>query len=144
MEIWGGCDGFVVTNCLISQVYDAGITHQYEVRAKAGATRYDQKNILYADNVIERCNYSFEWFLKAPRENRSRMENVLVRDNICLDAGFGFCEERPDKGGAAHVKAWGGPGADRAVNCVIRDNVFGRSRNKVLDMGAGFVVKERK
>lgn len=143
IEIWGGCDGFVVTNCLISQVYDAGVTHQFNVPPNEGVKRYDQKNILYADNVIENCNYSFEWFLRAPKSNPSRMENVLVRDNICLDAGFGFCEERPDKGGAAHVKSWGGPGANRAVDCVIRDNVFGRSKNKVLDMGVGFVVKER-
>ena len=143
VEVYGGCDGFVVTNCLISQVYDAGVTHQFNVPADAGTKRYDQKNILYADNVIENCNYSFEWFLRAPESNPSRMENVLVCDNICLDAGSGFCEERPDTGGAAHVKAWGGPRAGRAVNCVIRDNVFGRSKNKVLDMGVGFVVERK-
>ena len=140
VEVYGGCDGFMVTNCLISQIYDAGVTHQFNVPPNEGVKRYDQKNILYADNVIENCNYSFEWFLRAPKSNPSRMENVLVRDNICLDAGFGFCEERPDKGGAAHVKAWGGPGANRAVDCVIRDNAFFGGKDKALDIGKGFVL----
>lgn len=141
IEVWGDCDGFVVTNCLISQVYDAGVTHQFAARPDTETARCDQKNILYANNVIGRCNYSFEWFLKVPGGNSSRMENVCVRDNICLGAGFGFCEERPDKGGAAHVKGWGGPGRNRAVNCVIRNNVFRGTKGKILDIGDGFVVQ---
>jgi len=62
VEIFGSCDGYVVSNCYIRQVYDAGITHQFNVPPRAGQKRFDQRNITYADNVIENCNYSIEYF----------------------------------------------------------------------------------
>lgn len=46
------------------------------------------------------------------------------------------------RGTVFRLTAVRGPGRDRAVSCRIRDNVFCGSKNKVLDVGAGFVVEQ--
>ena len=137
VEIYGGCDGYSVTNCYIWQVYDAGVTHQVNVPNSAGTKRYDQKNVLYKDNVFEKCNYSIEYFLGCPAGNESRMENVLFEGNLAFDAGTGFCEQRPDRNTAAHIKAWFNPTRNRAKNYLIRNNAFCGSKEMLLDVGAG-------
>jgi len=124
VEVYGGCDGYTVSNCYIWQVYDAGVTHQFNIPDKFGMRRFDQRNVRYAHNVMEKCNYSIEYFLTARNGNPSRMENVLFEDNLMFDAGYGFCEQRPDRGCASHVKAWLSPNRNRATNYVIRGNAF--------------------
>jgi len=124
VEVYGGCDGYSVVNCYIWQVYDAGVTHQLNIPKKDGMKRYDQKNVLYAGNVIEKCNYSIEYFLTALDGNPSLMENILFEDNLMFDAGYGFCEQRPDRGCASHIKAWLNPNRNRAKNYVIRNNAM--------------------
>ena len=129
VEIYGGCDTFNVTDNYIYQVYDAGITQQYRFSDKdieEGVVK-DQKNMYYARNVIENCNYSIEYFLTIINrpDNPSRMENFLIEDNLMWYAGSGFCEQRPDKGAASHIKGWsGGMVRNRATNYRINNNLF--------------------
>ena len=100
VQIWGGCDGFKVINNYIHQVYDAGITQQY---TNYDGKEYNQLNIDYSDNVIENCNYSIEYWLRA---DKGKIENLKISNNYMLYAGEGFCEQRPDKAQAAHIKCW--------------------------------------
>jgi len=137
VEVYGGCDGYVVTNCYIWQVYDAGVTHQLNIRKEQGATRFDQKNVRYVGNVFEKCNYSVEYFLTALKGNMSRMENILVEDNLMFDAGLGFCEQRPDLKQAAHIKAWYHGSRNRAKNFSIRNNVFCGAGDMLVQICAG-------
>lgn len=127
VEIYGSCDTFTVTDNYIYQVYDAGITQQYTLSDADHAKTADrsQKNMTYARNVIEYCNYSIEYFLGLGEhpENPSRMENFLIEDNYMWYAGYGFCEQRPD-GGAAHIKGWSGGNRNRATNYRINNNLF--------------------
>lgn len=127
IEIYGSCDTFTVTDNYIYQVYDAGITQQYTLTDADHEKTADrsQKNMTYARNVIEYCNYSIEYFLGIGEhpENPSRMENFLIEDNYMWYAGYGFSEQRPD-GGAAHIKGWSGGNRNRATNYVIRNNYF--------------------
>lgn len=124
VEIYGGCENYTVTNCYAWQVYDAGVTQQFNIPEKAGAKRYDQKNVRYVHNVFEKCNYSVEYFLTAKKGNWSRMENFVVEDNLMFDAGLGFCEQRPDRNEGAHIKAWYHGERNRAKNYVVRRNAF--------------------
>ena len=128
VEIYGGCENYTVTNCYIYQVYDAGLTQQIGVREN-DMTRHDQRNVRYADNVIEKCNYSIEYFLstKAAPGNPSRIENFVIEDNLMFDAGVGFCEQRPDCGQAAHIKSWVAQSRNRATGYVVRRNAMCRS-----------------
>jgi len=137
VEIYGGCEDYSVTNCYIWQVYDAGVTHQVNVPVKMGMKPLHQKNVLYADNVMEKCNYSIEYFLTAENGNPSRMEHVRFLRNLLFDAGYGFCEQRPDRECAAHIKAWFCPVRNRATDFEVRDNVFCMGRDVLLDACAG-------
>lgn len=134
VEIYGGCENYTVTNCYAWQVYDAGVTQQYNIPEKAGAKRCDQKNVLYAHNVFEKCNYSVEYFLTAPKGNGSRMENFVVEDNLMFDAGIGFCEQRPDRNEGAHIKSWSHNARNRAKNYVIRRNAFCSSGDMLVQI----------
>lgn len=124
VEIYGGCENYSVTNCYIWQVYDAGVTQQFGIPESVGAQRFDQKNVRYANNVFEKCNYSVEYFLTAKKGNWSRMENFVIEDNLMFDAGIGFCEQRPDRNEGAHVKAWYHGERNRAKGYVVRRNAF--------------------
>ncbi len=137
VEIYGGCDNYQVTNCYIWQVYDAAVTQQFNISEKEGSKRYDQKNVLYANNVFEKCNYSVEYFLTAKKGNMSRMENFVVEDNLMFDAGIGFCQQRPDRNEGAHVKAWRHGERNRAKNYIIRRNVFCGAGDMLLEICAG-------
>ena len=135
VEIYGACDGFVVDNCYVYQVYDAGLTQQFGVE-KPEKT-YDQKHVRYSRNVIEKCNYSIEYFLsRMPRENMSRMEDFVIEKNIMWDSGVGFCQQRPDNSQAAHIKSWRN-GRNRATGYVVRDNVFARAREMMIEISSG-------
>ncbi len=137
VEIYGGCDNYEVSNCYIWQVYDAAVTQQFNIPEKVGAKRYDQKNVRYANNVFEKCNYSVEYFLTAKKGNMSRMENFIVEDNLMFDAGIGFCQQRPDRNEGAHVKAWHHGERNRAKNYIIRRNVFCGSGDMLLQVCSG-------
>jgi len=137
VEVYGGCDVYSVVNCYIWQVYDAGVTHQLNIPEKAGKKRYDERNVLYKDNVFEKCNYSIEYFLTIPDGNECLMENLLFEGNLAFDAGVGFCEQRPDRGTAAHIKAWRHPQRNRAKNYVIRNNAFCCSNEMLLQVCSG-------
>lgn len=137
VEIYGGCDGFVVSNCYIYQVYDAGITQQFDLNDNV--TQMDQKNIRYVDNVIEDCNYSIEYWLmlnNQPTNNTSHIENFLIADNIMWDAGCGFCEQRPITNESAHIKSWTSPKINRAKNFVIRDNVLACGKPMLVEINS--------
>lgn len=137
VEIYGGCDGYVVTNCCFSQIYDAGVTHQLNIPESKGMERFDEKNVRYVDNVFDKCNYSIEYFLTAKNGNPSRMENLLFDRNVMIDAGHGFCEQRPDRNEGAHIKAWWHQDRNRAKNYVVRDNVFCESGDMLVQICSG-------
>lgn len=137
VEVYGGCENFVVSNCCFSQVYDAGVTHQFNIPSKADGRRFDQRHVRYVNNVFEKCNYSVEYFLTALPGNESMMEDVLVEGNVMRNAGYGFCEQRADRGVAAHVKARYHPNRNRAKSFVIRGNVFEGSRDMLVHACAG-------
>lgn len=133
----GGCDGYVVTNCYVRQIYDAGLTHQADAVSRFdGKSRViHQRRIRYVGNVIEKCNYSIEYFLgRCPPENPSAMEDYVIADNFMWDAGRGLCEQRPDRSQDAHVKSW--PHSNRAAGYVIRNNVFAGARTQLIEVCA--------
>ena len=136
IEIYGGCDGFVVDNCYIYQAYDCGPTHQL---ASGGDFGMLMNDVVYSNNLIEYCTYSIEYFLGKPSvsdEAAYRMQNnILIENNVCRYAGFGFGEQRPDKSTAAHIKGW--DHYNPAQNYVIRNNIFDRSRHMMIHCGAG-------
>lgn len=137
VEIYGGCDNYSVSNCYIWQVYDAGVTQQVGIPEKMDMKALDQKNIRYADNVFEKCDYSVEYFLTIRKKgNPSRIVNFVIENNLMFDSGYGFCEQRPDRNEAAHIKSWGAGDNNRATGYVIRNNVMAGAQDMLVQIGA--------
>ena len=121
VEIYGGCKNFVVTGNYIYQVYDAAITQQLNI-ADGNTARMD--GMTYTKNVIEKSNYSIEYFLRnIDEKNVSGMSDFLIAENLMWWPGVGLSEQRPDKGVATHVKA-GVNGEHPCDGYVIRDNLM--------------------
>ena len=143
VEIWGGCENYTVENCHMREVYDAAVTHQFGMSSRKDNNPVYMKNVRYSRNVIERCNYSIEFFMsgiKDPSENSSRMENILFVDNLMREAATGYCQQRPDLGPGAHIKSWrfeGGKDRNRATGFVISNNLLYESRDMLIEVSSG-------
>lgn len=131
VEIYGGCDDFVVENCYLYQIYDCAITHQVTTQGK----HYEMKNVLYKDNLIEHCVYGIEYFLDMNcGDNESFMENVEMCGNIIRHGGYGWGQQRHNKHTPALIKGWSF--YNRGFNQTIHDNIFDRSQYRMLHLVA--------
>lgn len=132
VEIYGGCGRFLVDNCYVYQVYDAGLTHQY---SSGGKNEIVMKNVVYSNNLIEDCIYSIEYFLGKPDNEAERyMDNIRMTNNIMRRSGFGWGRQRPDEETSAHVKSWSH--YNRASNFIIENNIFDRGTKALLNIEA--------
>ena len=134
IEIYGGCNNYVVENCYIYQSYDAGMTHQVTTTG----TKYTMTNILYKDNVVEKCVYAIEYFLeKLNGETASHIDNCEMCGNILRLSGYGWGQQRHNTHTPAHIKGWSYENTAR--NFSVHHNIFDRSAYRMIHM----VAKEK-
>lgn len=131
IEIYVSCRNFTVENCYIYEIYDAAVTHQFKHDNK---TVVMMENVIYRGNLIENCTYSVEYFLDQTDTPGQIMRNIIIEDNICRCAGFGWGNQRPDKNTPAHIKGWNHKNPSDGF--IIRNNVFDRSRYMMIHCGA--------
>ncbi len=127
IEVYGGCDGYIVDNCYIYQNYDAGVTHQYSMH-DSGDCRED--NVTYSNNVITDTVYSIEYFLTEEDGLVRAGKNILIEGNLLRRAGFGFGSTRENGQGQGHLRSGGQ--SNPFENFVVRNNVFDRSVNRLI------------
>ena len=84
IEFWNSAHDILVENCRIWDIYDAGLTNQ-------GASKNRQYNIVYRNNVIWNCVYSFEYW---NRPETSVTHDIYFENNICFYAGGGWSNGR--------------------------------------------------
>ena len=127
VEIYGGCDDYIVKNCYIYQIYDAAITHQITTNGK----KFELKNIKYIGNLVENCVYSIEYFLD---ENMgvdgSIVENCEMAENILRFSGFGWGQQRHNTYTPAHIKGWSYTNTAREFS--IHNNIFDRAAYRMI------------
>lgn len=128
VEIYGKGEDYTVTNNYIYQVYDTGITIQF----KGDTKDICHKNIKFADNVIENCTYSIEYFLTAGEPEDSYMQNFQITGNLCWYAGEGLGEQRTDKKVVAQIKSWGHNNYSKDA-LKIENNLFALSKYNLLE-----------
>ena len=134
IEIYGGCDEFVVDNCYIYQCYDAGITNQNQ--DDVSDTSRTMRNVSFTNNLVERCEMSIEYYLGAQmKPTDSIIENFLIEGNILRLAGYGWGCQHPEPAWAAHIKSWW-MHQNEAYNFTIRRNIFDRSDANVINIVA--------
>ena len=134
IEIYGGCDEFVVDNCYIYQCYDAGITNQNQDDVSDSSRT--MRNVSFTNNLVERCEMSIEYYLGAQmKPTESIIENFLIEGNILRLAGYGWGCQHPEPAWAAHIKSWW-MHQNEAYNFTIRRNIFDRSDANVINIVA--------
>ncbi len=134
IEVYGGCDNYVIDNCYVYQCYDAGITHQKQLGSTDNCT---EKNVWFTNNVIDRCIYNIEYFMgKADKEGVTRlMENITYEGNLLARSGYGW-GYAPSR--SASIKGWDHHN-NHAINFNIKNNVFIMDRVNAMDAGYGNV-----
>ncbi len=138
VEIYGGCDGYLVDNNYIWQCYDAGATHQY---SSGGTVNISMYNILYSNNVIEDCIYNIEYFTGYADDNKTVRDgkNFVIRNNILRRAGYGWGNQRPDGNTCAHIKSWGHRNEYEKGTYIIENNVFDRASWNLTQTDATYI-----
>lgn len=131
VEIYGGCDNYIVSNCYFYEIYDAGATHQ----VTTCGDKYVMKNILYENNVFDKCVYGIEYFLDMTEgDTESLMKNVRMEGNLFLNGGYGWGQQRHNKHTPALIKGWSYVNASE--NFEIKKNIFCRCGYKLLHLVA--------
>ena len=134
VEIYGGCENYLVQNNYIYQVYDSGITHQY---SGVGDKVYNHTNVSYLNNVLDYCGFPIEYFVSMVAEgNPSTMTNLLIEGNHMWYSGYGFSEQRPpaDRSWGASIKGHAGEPSNRADGYVIKNNIFAFRKDRFLSI----------
>ena len=113
VEFWGAAHDSLVERCRLWEIYDAALTNQ------SGGPETPQYNLVYRDNVIWNCEYSFEYW---NRPEASETYNVQFINNTCVNAGHGWGHtQRPDPSGR-HLCFYASPA--RAHDIVVSRNIF--------------------
>jgi hypothetical protein len=123
IEFWGAASDHLVENCRIWEVYDAALTNQN----KTATVR--QENIVYRNNVIWNCEYSFEYW-NGPET--STTQNIRFVNNTCVNAGIVWSHaQRPDPNGS-HLMFYTNTAATSGFE--VKFNVF----YQVTDWGSRY------
>lgn len=132
-------EGFIVENNYIYEVYDAGITFQYTANTSSTII----ENAEFMNNVVEKCNYSIEYWnvSKSTQEDKqnSYIHSFQIKNNIFRYSGYGVSQTRPDKSQSAHIKTWVHDAEYENIitgNFNIKDNIFYLSSEQMLSIYA--------
>ena len=130
VELHSCCNGYVVRNCWVHDVYDAGLTWQQ------GHNHSDELvmgNIEFSDNLIERCIYSIEYFARRSASTNvpAVNENIRLSGNIVRYAGHGFGTQRTlsyyEWNMATSIMGWHWSHNVRRGYFVIENNILSHS-----------------
>jgi len=131
VEIYGGCEDYLVSDCWIYQAYDAGITHQ----VTTGGNKFTMTGIRYLNNLVEYCVYSIEYFLeKTGGDTESYIRDCEMAGNILRFSGFGWGQQRHNTYTPAHIKGWSYE--NTASDYTIHDNIFDRANYRMVHLVA--------
>ncbi len=117
IEFWGSCNGNLVENNRLWEIYDAALTNQGNGISKHNSSW--QKNLIYRGNKVWNSEYSFEYW---NRGTFAVSENIVFENNICWNAGKGWAHgQRPDPIGCHCMFS---TNTAPSKNIVVRRNIF--------------------
>lgn len=119
IQFWLRGEDISVSNCRISQIYDAALTFQ-----GCGAENAYFDNIRFEHNLIEYCSMNFEYWAGSGSGRDCRISNIAFSGNTVRLGGCGWGGlQRPDKGNQALVLGWNRH-YESFENFVISGNIF--------------------
>lgn len=120
VEIYGGCDGYEVSNCWMYQIYDTAVTHQFS----GGPTECHQHNVIYKDNLMEFCFWFIEYYNGDCQGHPQSVKNVYMANNFCRFGGYGWgCKGRE----SSTPMYCGSRMCDDVENYIAENNIFYQS-----------------
>ncbi len=121
IQFWSASTDILVENCRIWECYDAGISNQ----------SYDDfttfRNIVYRNNLIWNCEYSFEIYSRKPN---SIVANTVVENNTCVNAGTCWGHAQRHNPSGYHLRLALTPVA--TTNFVIKINIFDTATKAII------------
>jgi len=108
-----GFKNISISNCYITQIYDAGFTFQAQCKANF-------ENISFTGNLVEKTTMPIEWW---GRENSS-VKNIDFSNNIFSFTGYGWGRKRGDTGRDAHITSGQGIWWYNLSDFNVKDNIF--------------------
>ena len=123
IEFWGNASSNTVTNNYINQIYDAGVTNQNNTNTVT------QENIIYSNNVIKNCEYSYEYF---NRPAASTSSNIQFTNNTCIGSGYGWGNVQRPSPNSCHIMIW--ESTAEHTNISIQNNIFYNSKNEAVKL----------
>ncbi len=127
IEFWGEAHDNLVKGCNIWEVYDAALTNQ------SSGQKVKQNNIVYIDNKVWNCEYSFEYF-NFPSNSSS--SDIYFINNSCKNAGAGWGHnQRPDPSGR-HICLLSNEAYVKYL--VIKGNTFDGAEQAIILVGKKF------
>ncbi|MFA6239752.1 MAG: choice-of-anchor Q domain-containing protein [Candidatus Hydrogenedentales bacterium] len=113
VEFWANAHDCLVEQCRLWEVYDAALTNQ----SNAPGTK--QYNLVYRNNVIWNCEYSFEYW---NRPEDSETYDVVFENNTCVNAGHGWGHAQRQDPNGRQLCFYSNPAQTR--NLIVRNNIF--------------------
>ena len=133
VEIYGGCDDYLVENCYIYECYDAGASHQVTTHGREGAR--EMTNVLYRDNLIEGCVYGIEYFLdQRDGDDASFMDHIEMCGNFIRHSGEGWGQQRHNTHTPAAIQGWSY--VNTASNYTVHNNIIDRAGRRMIHLVA--------
>lgn len=115
IQFYYSAQNILVKNCRIWEIYDTGITNQYQLTTGT----IIHSNITYRNNIIWNCEWSYEYYNRSTAGSTS---NVSFINNTCYNAGGSWAHaQRPDPSGF-HLRLAGTP--TNTTNFIIKNNIF--------------------
>lgn len=122
------------------QIYDAGVTHQFDTRNTPGSTiSCVHENINYINNVFEYCIYSVEYFEShtntRPDLATRYQENITISDNYLMYSGYGFgiWRDKEHEEFTTHIRGWDHPDYEIVDGTMkVENNVFLLSKYSMI------------
>ncbi|MCP4639075.1 MAG: hypothetical protein GY851_01505 [bacterium] len=121
VEFWANAHDCLVERCRFWEIYDAALTNQ----SNGAATR--QVNIVYRDNLIWNCEYSFEYW---NRPEDSLTQEVYFENNTCFNAGHGWGHAQRSDPSGRHLCFYTAPA--QLDGFYVRNNIFVESTKNGL------------
>ena len=127
LQVYGSCDGWYLYNNWIYQIYDTGVTHQYNSPYDPGNATMD--HVDYVGNVIEYCHWSIEYYNPDYGSTYHTFNNTYIADNICRLNGYGWGTRY--RGATSLFQSAGI--TENTENFVAENNIFDRGKANLFN-----------
>ncbi|MFA5096781.1 MAG: choice-of-anchor Q domain-containing protein, partial [Candidatus Omnitrophota bacterium] len=114
IQFWNNASDIIVERNIIDNIYDAGVTNQYN----GTASGVRQENIIYRNNILSNCEFSFELFNTS---TGGTLTGIRIENNTSINAGGAWSHNQRPTPDGKHLRLGTLPAV---YDVVIKNNIF--------------------